>query len=447
MNKPQFDPKEQETALSAFSEFLKFKTVSGTGAEGAYSECVNFLRQKCEECGLACYILPESVPGKPILTATWTGTDPLLPCLLLNSHYDVVPVVEDQWSVPAFEGLRQDGRIYGRGAQDMKCVCIQYIYSLMKLKAQGFVPRRTVHLSFVPDEEVGGVDGMCVMLESGWFKAKCKDIAIALDEGLASEDDAFSVYYGERLPWWVRIKASGNTGHGSRFIENTAVEHVISVVNKALTFRRNQKDILHGKGCDHTGCTHSVAGKNKSKKTLGDVTSLNVTALKAGITSGGRPILNVIPNEAEACFDIRISPHMPPAEMKAKLDQWCAEASVSSSISSDCSSSSNSSSNVMWEFVNPGGLEHATTATNASNEWWVLFEKVFSSDIGIQLKPEVFPAATDSRFLRALGVKAFGFSPMRNSPILLHEHDEYLSESAFTEGLDVYGILLRRLAE
>jgi aminoacylase len=57
----------------------------------------------------------------------------------------------------------------------------------------------------------------------------------------------------------------------------------------------------------------------------------------------------------------------------------------------------------------------------------------------------IFPAATDSRFLRALGIKAIGFSPMRNSPILLHEHDEYLDTDVFVEGCAVYEKLLLAL--
>ena len=57
----------------------------------------------------------------------------------------------------------------------------------------------------------------------------------------------------------------------------------------------------------------------------------------------------------------------------------------------------------------------------------------------------IFPAATDSRFLRALGIRAIGFSPMRNSPILLHEHDEYLDRGVFVEGCAVYEKLLRVL--
>jgi aminoacylase len=58
----------------------------------------------------------------------------------------------------------------------------------------------------------------------------------------------------------------------------------------------------------------------------------------------------------------------------------------------------------------------------------------------------VFPAATDSRFLRALGIKALGFSPMRHSPILLHEHDEYIDKSVFIEGCNVFVSLIAQFS-
>ena len=163
-----------------------------------------------QEAGIAGTQLEESIPNKPIVVGTIIGTDPSLPCLLLNSHYDVVPVVDEDWSVPAFDGLRKDGKIYGRGAQDMKCVVVGYIVALKTLLAKGFQPTRTINLSFVPDEEIGGADGMQVLIESQWFKQL--NIGLALDEGLASEDEYYSVFYGERLPWWIRVHADGNTG-------------------------------------------------------------------------------------------------------------------------------------------------------------------------------------------------------------------------------------------
>jgi len=125
-----------------------------------------------------------------------------------TSHYDVVPTIDEYWNVPAFEGLRKDGNIYGRGAQDMKSVCIQYLTAISKLKASGFLPLRTICLSFVPDEEVSGVDGMRILLTSKWFSSL--SIGLALDEGLANESDKYSVFYGERLPWWIKVSLKLN---------------------------------------------------------------------------------------------------------------------------------------------------------------------------------------------------------------------------------------------
>ena len=76
----------------------------------------------------ACDQVIEPVKGKPIVLMSWKGSDPTLPCVILNSHYDVVPVMQEQWTdADPFGGEVKDGKIYGRGAQDMKCVCIQYL--------------------------------------------------------------------------------------------------------------------------------------------------------------------------------------------------------------------------------------------------------------------------------------------------------------------------------
>jgi aminoacylase len=125
----------------------------------------------------------------------------------------------------------EDGSIYGRGAQDMKSVCIQYVEAIAKLKDAGFTPKRTVHLLYVPDEEIGGNDGMCEFLESDHFKA-LGEIAFVFDEGLANTGDAFTVFYGERVPWWFYVTATGPTGHGSRFVKDTATMKLVDICNK-----------------------------------------------------------------------------------------------------------------------------------------------------------------------------------------------------------------------
>jgi len=167
---------------------------------------------------------------------------------------------------------------------------------------------------------------MAAFLESELYKS-LPGIALALDEGLASTTDTFSVFYGERLPWWVDVTAKGNTGHGSRFIEHTAVEQLVALANKALEFREGQRTAL---GLSkHENCAHAVAAK-----TLGDVTSLNITTLEAGVRVANTYAYNCVPPVARCSLDIRISPHVPPSEIGSMLDQWCQECSTDSNQSS-----------------------------------------------------------------------------------------------------------------
>jgi aminoacylase len=350
---------EGEDAIDVFTKLLQYKTISGSAPEdGSYNACAAYLLQFLNDLGLEnVQIVTESLPNKPIVVGTWIGTSDL-PAILLNSHYDVVPVMEEYWTVPAFSGVRKESKIYGRGAQDMKCVCAQYLIALKKLKESGFQPLRTIHISYVPDEEIGGSGGMGVLLSSDWYSEV--QIDLALDEGLASEDDNYAVFYGERLPWWVRITAEGSTGHGSRFIEGTAVEQIMGVTQKALAFRSQQKDILHG--VNHAGCSHGVA----MKKVLGDVTSLNVTMLRAGVQAGGLDVMNVVPARAEAGFDIRISPHMDPNEMKSKLDLWCEEVTQNTT-------GLPKGGGVKWEYIvekNPLKAHYTTSHDSKENPWW-----------------------------------------------------------------------------
>jgi aminoacylase len=59
---------------------------------------------------------------------------------------------------------------------------------------------------------------------------------------------------------------------------------------------------------------------------------------------------------------------------------------------------------------------------------------------------QVFPAATDSRYIRSKGIPAFGFSPINNTPILLHDHNEFLNEKVYLKGVKIYETLISSLA-
>jgi len=456
---------ESSSAISSFVKFLRYETVSATApSTGAYVECSAFLLDLLKSVPSLDEIrcLEEAPDHSPVVTARWRGKDDSLPVLLLNSHYDVVPAErkkEDEgggWTVEPFEGWRNDGKIYGRGTQDMKCVCIQYIEAIRKLHSlrPNFTPERSIYLTFVPDEEVGG-SGMAAFLSSSLYKS-LPGIALALDEGLASETDTYSVFYGERLPWWVDVKATGPTGHGSRFIDNTAVEQLVELANKALAFRKGQRDALHGSSAeaDHSNCSHAVAAKRRrlakdkagSRMALGDVTSLNITTIEAGVKAGnGDFVYNCVPPSAKLSMDIRISPHMDPNDMGELLDGWCRECSADSSP--------DAKHKLSWSYIGSeqGNVTandlrtHSLTSTDPKiNPWYSTFASAMSS-MDRPIAPEVFPAATDSRFLRALGIRALGFSPMRHSDILLHEDDECIEESVFLDGIGVYVGLIEAL--
>lgn len=455
---------EAEAAIERFQEFLRFETVSATGpSTGAYVKCAEFLQKELESIRnnssnsssngkeqsdqdnnnlrshqllRDIHFLPEAPDHSPVVVAHWPGKDSSLPVLLLNSHYDVVPADLEAWTVPPFGAFRSpEGKIYGRGTQDMKCVCIQYIEAIRKLHANhpDWQPERDIYLTFVPDEEIGGA-GMAAFLDSDLYKKRLPGIALALDEGLASTTNVFDVFYGERLPWWVQVSATGPTGHGSRFIENTAVEQILELSKKAMAFRKGQRDLLEMKHTEN--CTHAVVAKKK--RTLGDVTSLNITTLQAGVAVGNTYAYNVVPSLATCSLDIRISPNMEPKEMKDMLDVWCLE----------CSKDPENGSKVTWSSVDENyenQMSHSTTDIDRRvNPWYAAFCDAMQ-DMGNEISPQIFPAATDSRFLRALGIRALGFSPMRNTEIMLHEHDEYILVENFLEGIGIYGGLIRSL--
>ena len=63
----------------------------------------------------------------------------------------------------------------------------------------------------------------------------------------------------------------------------------------------------------------------------------------------------------------------------------------------------------------------------------------------LKLDVQVFPGATDIRYLRDIGIPALGFSPINNTPVLLHDNDEFLNEKTFLKGIKIYEALIPRL--
>jgi len=393
---------KEDIAVTNFREYLRIKTVQ---PDPDYETAIEWLKKQAVDLGLEFNIVRFPPPNEFAVYLTWRGTQGAsLKSILLNSHIDVVPVDPSKWSYDPFGAEKApNGNIYARGSQDMKCVGIQYLEAIRKLKANGFKPLRDVHVSFVPDEEVGGFKGMNCFVKTPEFAAL--KVGFALDEGIANPDDSFDVFYGERAIWQLKVTAKGKAGHASILHEDTAAEKLHKVINKLLNLRESEKARL-------------AAASNPD---LGDVTSVNMTMLGGGLQP------NVVPPELSAVFDIRITPHWGLDYMKKLLDETCAEAGPE----------------VTYEYIQHSNII-AQTPVDDSNIWWTVFKEV-TDRLKLKINTKIFPAATDIRYVRQFGIPAFGFSPMNNTPILLHDHDEFLNESVFLRGVDIYVALLEKI--
>lgn len=203
-----------ELAVGKLIQYLRIKTVH---PEPDYDSAIKFLRNYSNDVGFDTYRELEVSPNRIVCIMSYLGTNPEKKSILLNSHTDVVPADQKFWKCDAFEGKRyENGDIYGRGVQDMKSVGIQHMELIRRMKINNFKPERTIHVTFVPDEEIGGGTGFGAFLDSKEFQEL--NVGFALDEGQASDKEEFCLYYTERVPWWINLTFAGNTGHGSRFI-------------------------------------------------------------------------------------------------------------------------------------------------------------------------------------------------------------------------------------
>jgi len=135
-----------------------------------------------------------------VVIIKWAGKQPELPSINLNSHMDVVPVFSERWTHEPFSAdIDEEGRIFARGTQDMKSVGTQYLGAIRLLKAGGFQPKRTVYVTFVPDEEIGSALGMDAFVKTDFYKKM--NVGFGLDEGGTSATDVHYLFYAERIRW------------------------------------------------------------------------------------------------------------------------------------------------------------------------------------------------------------------------------------------------------
>ena len=218
-----------DEALDFAAALVRIPTVNPPG--DAYADAARVIAERLERGGFAVRVLPAE--GRPEHTERHPRPNVLGvlegeasgPCLHLNGHYDVVPPGEG-WSVDPFAGLVRDGRLYGRGACDMKAGLAAAVYAAEAVRRAGVRLRGRLELSGTVDEESGGFAGVAWLCERGFIVRGRTDYVI-IPEPFGPD----RVCVGHRGAWWFALTTHGRIAHGSMpHLGTSAIDHMAALL-------------------------------------------------------------------------------------------------------------------------------------------------------------------------------------------------------------------------
>lgn len=235
-------------------------------------------------------------PAKPNLLARVPGrTDRVLG---FNGHLDTVPYDEAEWQYSP-TGEREEERLYGRGATDMKGAIASMLTAIRAFREADCRPPVTLEFAFVSDEEVGGEAGLPALLSESALEA---DVCV-IGEPTCSRG-RHSVSVADRGSIWLTLRASGEAAHGSRPLLGTnAIDRLYEGIQSLReTFGTRQLDIdasLEPVLAESIAYYEPVMGAKQARQ-LFEYPTINL-----GTIEGGEAI-NTVPVSATAEVDIRL---------------------------------------------------------------------------------------------------------------------------------------------
>lgn len=425
-------PAVQREALEILQQYLRIRSVNPPGDE---APAARYLGSLLARDGIACEYI-ETAPNREVLVARLAG-DGSKGSLMLCNHLDVVPVEEQFWEVPAFEGIVQDGFVWGRGAVDMKGAGVMQLLAFLLLKRQGVPLTRDVIFCAVPDEEAGGTWGMEWLCE---HRPDIVDVAFELNEGgmglgefFGKPARIFPIATAEKHICWLKLRSVGKPGHGSRPHRDNSLVHLArAVVRLADWDRPNQTLPLTAEYLRRLGAAGYVPEGNLEELLPAIVedhpalkamfiNTLNVTTYHSGTKT------NVIPALSEATVDCRLLPGQDPEEWRqqviARIDDPRIEV----------------------EFLDARG--ESGTAPWDTELFHVIQQVVSEAMEDAVVLPTMTVGGTDNRFLRDRGVPAYGFIPALLSAeeaAGFHGNNERLSIDNLNLGCELTYEVVRR---
>ena len=285
------------------AEMIRIPTVNPPGE--CYRDCAELIGRRLGATGLAVEYVeaegrPEHTADHPRVNVVGRGAAlPGRPRLHLNGHFDVVPP-GDGWTVDPFAGVVREGRIYGRGASDMKSGIAAAVFALEALRRAGVELEGAVDISATVDEESGGFAGVAHLCEAGVISSDDTRYAI-----IPEPFGPGRVCVGHRGVYWFDVVAHGHTAHGSMsHLGRSAIDDMGALLEAFRT--RLAPDLA-------TRLSALPVVPEPSRRP-----SLNVNAISGG-QSGEAIQSPCVADRCAATFDRRFIPEEPFDEVRAEI--------------------------------------------------------------------------------------------------------------------------------
>jgi acetylornithine deacetylase/succinyl-diaminopimelate desuccinylase-like protein len=397
----------EDEVVDLCSELIRIDTSnygdhSGPGERAA----AEYIAEKLAEVGLRPEIF-ESHQGRASTVARIEGEDRSRPALLIHGHTDVVPANADDWTHHPFSGEIADDCVWGRGAVDMKDMDAMTLAVVRDRLRSGRKPPRDIVLAFLADEEAGGTYGARHLVDNhpDLFEGVTEAIgevggfSFTIDENLRF----YLIETAEKGMHWMRLTVDGTAGHGSMTNKDNAItelseavarlgrhEFPVRLTKSVRGFLDELSDAL-GTELDPEDMETTLAKLNGISKMIG--TTLRNTAQPTMLGAGYK--VNVIPGQATAHVDGRFLPGFE-QEFLTDLDRILGPRVKRETLHSDKA----------LETGFDGSLVDAMqTALKAE-------------DPIARAVPYMLSGGTDAKSFSDLGVRCFGFAPLRLPPEL-----------------------------
>jgi acetylornithine deacetylase/succinyl-diaminopimelate desuccinylase-like protein len=366
-----------------------------------------YVAAKLAEVGLTPEIR-ESAPGRTSVVARYEGADRDRGALLVHGHLDVVPADADEWTVHPFSGEIKDGYLWGRGAIDMKDFDAMVLALVRQWRREGRVPPRDLVLAFLADEEAGGRYGGHFMVDNHpELFAGCTEAVGEVGGFSYTIDDNLRLYLvetAEKGIEWLRLIARGRPGHGSMINDDNAITALSEAVARLgrHRFPLVMTDTVREFLAQIAAALHIDLDPDNDPETaiakLGPIATIigatvrntaNPTKLAAGYKE------NVIPSRAVATVDCRTLPG------QAEVFEEQLRAVVGPDIEIEYIERQ-----PPLETTFDGALVDAMGAA------------LRAEDPAARPVPYMLSGGTDAKAFAKLGIRCFGFAPLRLPPDL-----------------------------